>query len=387
MTNFTDLFQPKGVENAAPKNTDEYKVSFKDGKGGIYRSVVRFIPWHADPNNSVKHKIVSWVNNPMTNQGMYVDDPRSVGQYSPVTDMFFKFRNTQNQIFIDFAKKNFSSKQQYAALVQIIQDENHPELQGQIKVWRFGKTVYDKIFLEEHPAMGQGIVPYNPIYGRYFSIVCTSQSGYNNFDQSSFFDRKDERQQLQPSGMLYINPQNGQYEMVTENTDQQVVYDYLVKNSPDLGKYDYQPWTAEQAKHVDEVMSIAANYLQTGTIQQNISTVIASNNSPVFPGSVQAVPVQQPVSAAPAVPLQRPQTDPAAPAMGQMPPVAPAAPAMGAGLSMGPSLGINPMPGPAMGNATVTGVDIPHVEPATVPSAPSMPAGGIGNIDDILKNL
>ena len=175
--------------------------------------------------------------------------------------------------------------------------------------------------------------------------------------------------------MLYINPQNGQYEMVTENTDQQVVYDYLVKNSPDLGKYDYQPWTAEQAKHVDEVMSIAANYLQTGTIQQNISTVIASNNSPVFPGSVQAVPLQQP------------QTAPAAPAMGQMPPVAPAAPAMGAGLSMGPSLGINPMSGPAMGNATVTGVDIPHVEPATAPSAPSMPAGGIGNIDDILKNL
>ena len=364
--NLASLFQPKGIEEPTQQNTEEYRVSFKNGKGGIYRSIIRFIPFFANPDKSVMSKIVAWVVNPTTGRGIYVDDPRSVGQYSPITDMFFKFRNTNRPDFVEYGKKNLSTKQQYAALVQIIQDEQHPELQGQIKVWRFGKTIYDKLYAEMHPAMGEGVVPYHPIYGRYFSIVCTSQSGFNNFDQSGFFDLKDKQQRHLPTGILWLNPQTNKMEPVTENTDQQAVYDYLAANSPDLGKYDYHPWTSEQQEHVEAALSIAANYLQTGTIQQNLQTVV-TNNNPVFPGSVQAV-----------------QTPSVTPTPTVAPPVT-SVPNLGGSLNMGTDLNGGPTI-PTPGNPMVSGIDIPNVEPATAPIS-TMPPQGLGNIDDILSQL
>jgi len=361
------------------RNSDEYKVSFREGKGGVYQSIIRFVPFFANPEKSIIQKTVSWVKNPLTQQGMYVDDPRSVGQPSPVIDMFFKLRNTNDARFQEFGKNHFSSKPQYAALVQIIQDDQHPELVGQIKVFKFGKKIWEKLYAEEHPAVGQGVVPFHPIYGRYFLIKCVGQSNFNNFDQSGFFDMKGANGVTLPMGIWYINPATGQYETVTENTDQQAVYNYLQTASPDLAKYDYQPWTADQEKFVNDALAIAANYLQTGTLQSNLAAVntptagIPVNPAPVFPGATPAAPV------APA----------AMPAMPSMPsaPVTPAAPSMGA-FSMGQSqLGGVPTP-PSTPVSSISGVTIPNVEPASAPSGNVPNLGGvIGNVDDVLANL
>jgi hypothetical protein len=87
------LFSPVGATKEEKTNTEQYKVSFKEGKNGVYRSVIRFIPNFADPSKSTMIKSVSWVKNPITQKGMYVDDPRSVGQPSPVTDMYFNLYN------------------------------------------------------------------------------------------------------------------------------------------------------------------------------------------------------------------------------------------------------------------------------------------------------
>ena len=200
-TDLSKLFNPQAAVVESPqavRNTDEYKVSFKDGKGGIYESIIRFVPWYADPDKSIIAKTVSYVKNPITQQGIYVDDPRTVGSFSPIIDMFFKFYNSGNAVFQDFGKKHLSSKTQYAALVQIIKDDQHPDLVGKIKVFKFGQKLYDKINAEMHPAMGQGVLPYHPIYGRYFYLKCTSQSGFNNFDQSYFFDNKNAQNQILP---------------------------------------------------------------------------------------------------------------------------------------------------------------------------------------------
>lgn len=361
------------------RNSDEYKVSFREGKGGVYQSIIRFVPFFANPEKSIIQKTVSWVKNPLTQQGMYVDDPRSVGQPSPVIDMFFKLRNTNDARFQEFGKNHFSSKPQYAALVQIIQDDQHPELVGQIKVFKFGKKIWEKLYAEEHPAVGQGVVPFHPIYGRYFLIKCVGQSNFNNFDQSGFFDMKGQNGVTLPMGIWYINPATGQYETVTENTDQQAVYNYLQTASPDLAKYDYQPWTAEQEKFVNDALAIAANYLQTGTLQSNLATVntptagIPVNPAPVFPGATPAAPV------APA----------AMPAMPSMPaaPATPAAPSMGS-FNMGQTqLGGVPTP-PSAPIPSISGVTIPTVEPAAAPSGNVPNLGGvIGNVDDVLANL
>lgn len=393
------LFNPQSVVEApsASRNVDEYKVNFKDGKGGIYESVVRFIPNVADPTRCYMAKQISWVKNPVTQKGIYVDDPRSVGQFSPIVDMFFKCRNTNNAQIQEFGKAHLSTKQQYAALVQIIQDENHPELVGKIKVLRFGKKVWDKLHNEEHPSIGQGYNPFHPIYGRYFHIKCVSQSGFNNFDQSSFIDNRN-AQGVSMTGFYYEDPAYpGQMVPVTENSNQQAVADWLAANSPDLSKYDYQPWTAEQQTFVDDVLAIISNYLQGGgNLQTNLQTIhtptpsIASmpmNNAPSFPGAQMPMREAAPAPQMPGTGMGMPTPAASTPQV-QMPTMTVPTPTPNIG---GLSIGNSTLPGvnPNAGVPSITGIDIPNVENTSTPNVGfANPGAGIGgNLDDVIAQL
>lgn len=378
-----DLFNPVGATKEEKQNTEQYKVSFKEGKNGVYRSVVRFIPNYANPSKCTMIKAVSWVKNPITQKGMYVDDPRVVGKPSPVTEMYFNLYNTQIETYVGWAKQYLGSKKQYASLVQIVSDDQHPELVGQIKVFVYGKKVYEKLNNEEFPqgAGQQGINPFHPIYGRKFSIVCTNQSGFNNFDQSSFFDERNGNQIL-PSGMWYIDPANpSQYSVVDENTDPDVLMEYLKQNSPDLSKYDYHDWTEEQAKHVEEVLAIARNFMNTGsmvgaqtqTMQSGLQAVNTPsgngmpsaptyNPTPQFPGANMSAQVAPTPTPAPAPVSFNPTP---------MPSAAPGVP------------GAQPMTAPS-----VTGVTPPVVTPKVAdPSYDAQSPNQGMNMDDILKQL
>ena len=399
--NLANLFNPKSLEEPV-KNTDEYKVSFKNGKGGVYESVVRFIPYVVDPTKSCMAKQVSWVKNPVTQKGMYVDDPRSVGEYSPIIDMFFKCRNTNNVTIQEFGKNHLSTRDQYSALVQIIKDDNHPELVGKIKVFKFGKKVWDKLYNEEHPAMGAGTNPFHPIYGRYFYIKCVSQSGFNNFDQSYFFDNKNQQGQILPSGFFYEDPATpGKLQPVTENSNQQAVADYLAANSPDLGKYDYHPWTAEQKQFVEDVLNIIANYLQGGgNLQMAMQTVntpgqavpapaFGANPNPTFPGIGGGIPA--PAPAAPQIQMPAPQVQTPAPQVGapQMPGTIPSSASTPAPVE-GLNIGGDSIPGvaaPTMSAPSIAGIEIPTVEPANVGYNAGNTPGIGGNLEQVIANL
>lgn len=388
MSSFNDLFNPGGINAPVARNTDEYKVSYKDGKGGIYESVVRFVPYVNDPAKSLMTKQVSWVKNPVTQKGMYVDDPRTIGEYSPIIDMFFKFRNSGNAQLQEFGKQYLSTKLQYAALVQIMKDDNHPELVGKIKVFKFGKKVWDKLYNEEHPAMGTGHNPFHPIEGRYFYIKCVSSAGFNNFDQSVFIDNN-------VNGFYFTDPANGnQMTPVTSTSDQQAVADYLAANSPDLGKYDYHPWTSEQQQHVDETLAYMSAYLQGGgntqASMQSVNTNFGGNtggfkvnNNPTFPGAAAATSqptVKENVQAKSEPVISQPN-------FGQMNTSTPdVKPNNIPGLSLGGDT-INTAQQGSVHTPNIVGIDIPEVESPNVGVASGPVIGIGGNIDDVIANL
>ena len=364
-----NIFNPVGATNSPHSaNTDIYKVSYKEGKGGVYTSIIRFIPWVQNPARCIVDKQVSWVKNEISGKGMYIDDPRSIGEFSPVTDMFFKMYNTKVDRFVSYAKANLSSKQQYASLVQIIRDDQHPEYNGQIKVFLYGKKIWQKIYDQEHLPGVPPVNPFHPIEGRCFYIRCIEQSGFNNFDQSMFMDKG-----TTSSAMWMPGPDNVMRQ-IDENTDQNLVVEYLKTASPDLSKYEYQPWTAEQAKFVEEVLQISNELLTTGTIQTNMSALGNVNMQPVasptFPG------VGMPAAA------QTPQMPPQ-PAMPQQP-----ANNSFAGFTIGsvPSNGTTPMNPVTTPNPGINGVNLP---PTMAPQQMPMPSTGSigGNIEDVLNDI
>lgn len=391
MSRLDDLFGGNATEEVS-KTSELYKVSYKNGKNGVYNSVIRFIPNPVDPTKSIYKKYVAWVKNPITNVGMYVDNFSSPTKRSPITDMYFKMINTKVKAFEDMAKQCLSSKVQYASFVQILSDENHPELVGQIKVFTYGQKIYDKLHFEEYPQQGTGLNPFHPVYGRHFALTCTNQSNFNNFDNSNFFDERDANKNIVPSGMWYMNPASGQMEIATENVDVDVLMAYLNEHCTDLSKYDYaESWTADQEKHVQEVIDIMNNYMLTGqlvssqqAVMQQASAVLHTQSAPVFPGvsmpGTPATPTASPV-ASPVMP-NIPSASPSAAA-----PIAPQQPAV-TPQPISPTVA-PVMPGVSAPKPTVTGVDIPSVTPqpnygATVQAKPGTP--GI-NMDDILSQL
>lgn len=379
-----NIFNPVGAQEAPRAvNTDLYKVNRNDSKSGVYNATLRFLPWVQNPARCIVDKQVSWVKNELTGKGMYVDDPRSIGEFSPVTDMFFKMYNTKVDRFVSYAKQNLSSKMQYASLVQIINDEQHPELNGQIKIFVYGKTIWQKLYDQEHFPGIVPVNPFHPIEGRYFYLRCVEKSGFNNFDQSMFADNA-------PSNAMWMPGPDGMMHQIDVNTDQNAVVEYLRANSPDLGKYEYQPWTADQAKFVDEVLQISNQLLTTGTIQTNMSALAGVNAQPAAQAMMPGVGMV-------GAPNGMPQGQPAQPTaqMPQMPPMntpaqQPANNSFGS-FSIGsvPSTGSTPMnPTPNPANPGISGVTLPPNMGTQQPAAPNQQSGSIGgNIDDILNTI
>lgn len=381
-----DLFNPSSGIKEENKNKDVYRVSYKDSKTGVYRSIIRFLPNPKDPMKSIMTKFVVWVKNPTTQKGMYIDDPTSIGQESSISSMYWALKNTGIATYVDCANNYLSGKRQYASLVQIMADEQHPELVGQIKVFVYGQKIYDKIKAEEEPqGAGQGFNPFHPYIGRKFSLVCTNQSNYNNFDQSGFFDERNGNQIL-PSGMWYIDPSNpSQYSIVNENTDGQVLLNYLLENAPDLSKYDFQPWTEVQSQHVNEVLTQIKCFLDTGSFSNRPQTSYAQpQGQPAmpqasFPGGQQMQPAYNPNPVFPGATMQ-PQTGGFVPQQSSAVPVANPIPNASAPVS---SPIVPPVP---QVQPQVSGVTPPVVSPQGSGNGSTPPPTGM-NMDDILAQL
>lgn len=248
--NLDQLFNPgTEIETPGSKNIQEYRPSAKKGKGGVYQSVIRFVPWWKDPTHgSIRDKWVSYLIDPVTERGRFVDCPSSVGKQSPLLDMYRKLsksESVQEQKQADVFKRRHT----YAALIQVLKDENEPELEGKILVWRFGIKIYEKITSELKPVMGEKHDPFDLLDGKAFALKIVQVKGYNNYDQAKFLDKKIP---------LCIPDDSGKLKPIKKDMSagqKKEVFEWLKNNSPNIEKYDYTEWDQETVDYVNHVIN------------------------------------------------------------------------------------------------------------------------------------
>jgi len=268
--NYDELFAPQvNMGGATNKSEEEYRVGADKGKNGVYQSIIRFIPWYKNPKNSIVEKWVSWLVDPVTQRGRFVDCPSSVGKPSLLQDMYWKLKKSDS---VQEQKKAdiFSRRQNFVSLIQVIKDANQPELEGKILVYRFGRKLWEKINAEQKPIIGDPQNPYDLLHGKVFALVITKVSGYNNYDQSKFVDKviplcmPDEESKLIP---------------INDKTDKQEVYDFLKDNSPDLDKYGYKEWDSDTYDYVNGVITAVTGQAPKTNVMSNINTATHKSNS------------------------------------------------------------------------------------------------------------
>lgn len=253
------IFNPTIESQESPKESVYYAPKAENGRGGVYTSVIRFVPFWKEPAKSLKKKVVTYLTSPLTNEKRAVDDPTSVGQKSIIVDTFFKLKNSENVLEQENANA-FKPQTKYSTLVQIIKDENRPELEGKILIWKFGKKLYEKIDAVLNPSFGEPARPWDIINGKAFAIKIRKDGKWPSYDQCMFTDT---------SVALMMPNEDGKYTQITANTDKQKVYEFLKTNSPDLSVEDYKPWDEATYKYVNECVSAALGGVSLNQTGQN----------------------------------------------------------------------------------------------------------------------
>lgn len=271
--NYNAFFSPDVEVNEPQKGQgNEYNPSAAKGTNNVYQSIIRFIPWWQNPKHgSIQEKWVSYLIDPVTNRGRYVDCPSSVGKPSPLQDIYWKLKKSesvQEQKLAD----TFSRRHSYASLIQVIRDQHAPELEGRILVWRYGVKIWEKINAELKPLV-EGMQKHDPfdiLQGKAFALVITKVSGYNNYDQSKFVEKKIPLCiPAESDGKVVLNP-------IKPDSNKQEIFNWVKENSPDLSKYAYQEWDQDTFEYVNHVIQAVTGQ---GTTSQKYDNVVNRESS------------------------------------------------------------------------------------------------------------
>ena len=265
-----EAFVTKTAQQGGGKDLEFYKPYPEDGKDGVYKSLIRFVPNPVDPAKSKVHKYYVYLNDPVSGDGFSVDCPSTVGKKSILKDLFWKLKNSHSAADQELAKK-FSRKEDFYSLIQIVQDKNKPELEGKIMIFKFGKKLNDMIEAQLQPEYGDPCNPYDLFEGREFAVSVRKVGEWNNYDLCSFVGEKT---------AIRVNGVG----MKKNQDDMKTVLDYLNEVPKNLTSFDYKDWDDDVT---DKVMTVIKNTVPEQRVINEIMGGVSTAKSTPAPAAKQ----------------------------------------------------------------------------------------------------
>jgi len=258
------------VKKEGSKDLEFYKPYPEDGKDGVYKSLIRFVPNASEPTKSKINKYYVNLQDPSTGNGFSVDCPSTVGKKSVLKDIFWKLKNSHSAADQELAK-SFSRKEDYYSLIQIVQDKNRPETEGKIMIFKFGKKLNDMIEAQIKPEYGAPANPFDLFEGKLFSVHARKVGEWNNYDLCSFVGEK---------GPIEIDGKK----MEKNQEDMDAIVEYLKTGPQNLASFDYKDWDNETT---EKVMSIIRNTVPDGRLVNEIiaGAGLSTNSSDAAPAT------------------------------------------------------------------------------------------------------
>lgn len=264
-----EAFVTPTAKQGGGKDLEFYKPYPEDGKDGVYKSLIRFVPNPANPAKSKIHKYYVYLNDPVSGNAFSADCPSTVGKRSILKDLFWKLKNSHSAADQELAKK-FSRKEDYYSLVQIVQDKNKPELEGKVMIFKFGKKLNDLIEAQLQPEYGDPCNPYDLFEGREFAVQVRKVGDWNNYDLCSFIG---EKTPIKIAGKP----------MKKNQEDMNAILEYLNEGPKNLTSFDYKDWDDEMT---DKVMSVIKNTVpEARIINEIVGGVASAPSTPSTPRS------------------------------------------------------------------------------------------------------
>lgn len=242
MANEFDIFNlsVEDIDNyqKIEKGSNMYLPTADKGKDGTYTSLIRFLPNPKNPQKSIIRKFVYWLED-SEGKGSYYDSPSTVGEKCPVQDLFFKLRNSESAVDKKMAE-NLKRREIYYSLIQIVKDSQNPEMEGSVKIFKYGYQIKQKIDEELNPQFDEPCQVFDLFEGKNFELKVTKSAGYNSFIASKF---QGKRTPISIDGEIMNN----------DADSRKRIMDYL-KDIPDLLSFEYKPWDDSTRNSVEAIL-------------------------------------------------------------------------------------------------------------------------------------
>jgi hypothetical protein len=154
-------------------------------KAGNGYAVIRFLP---APEGCELPWAQVWSHAFQGPGGWYIENSlTTMGQKDPVSEHNRVLWNSGSDRDKEIARKQ-KRKLSYYANIYVVSDPAHPENEGRVFLYKFGKKIYDKITEAMQPQFAdeEAINPFDFWTGANFKLKIRKVEGYWNYDKSEF---------------------------------------------------------------------------------------------------------------------------------------------------------------------------------------------------------
>jgi hypothetical protein len=157
-------------------------------KAGNGMAVIRFLPGPAADGDDALPWVRVFNHGFQGPGGWYIENSlTTLNQKDPVSEYNSILWNSGIEANKEIARKQ-KRRLTYISNVLIVSDPKNPENEGQVKLYKFGKKIFDKISEAMNPEF-EDETPMNPFdfwEGANFKIKIRQVEGYRNYDKSEF---------------------------------------------------------------------------------------------------------------------------------------------------------------------------------------------------------
>ena len=175
------------------KINEPVKASFSDDrfwkpeldKSGNGYAIIRFLPQPADEDLPWCRVWSHAFSGP---GGWYIENSLTTqGRNDPVSEYNTELWNSGNESDKEIARKQKRILKYYSNIL-VVTDSRHPENEGTIRLFRYGKKIFDKLTEAMNPAFDdeEALNPFDFWKGANFKLKIRKVDGYWNYDKSEF---------------------------------------------------------------------------------------------------------------------------------------------------------------------------------------------------------
>ena len=154
-------------------------------KTGVGSAIIRFLP---APEGEELPWVKMYSHAFQGNGGWYIENSlTTVGQKDPVSEYNRELWNSGSDKDKETVRKQ-KRKLSYYSNIYVVKDPAHPENEGKVFLFKFGKKIFDKILNAMQPEFEdeEPINPFDFWGGANFRLKIRKVEGYWNYDKSEF---------------------------------------------------------------------------------------------------------------------------------------------------------------------------------------------------------